>query len=127
MYPPLVRLLNWCSGNGIHIHPNVRVLHEKKNGICVRAANGSITPEQSRKRLGCSLISHNYQAFCFLVAIVPHLPSVSCRNTEIRHPVHPVMCAGRPYPSLALWSRRHPRACFGTLFRAVRLFLYVAF
>ena len=51
MYPPLVRLLNWCSDNGIHIHPNVRVLHEKNNGICVRTANCSIAPEQSRKRL----------------------------------------------------------------------------
>jgi hypothetical protein len=28
MYPPLVRLLNWCSDNGIHIQSNVRVLHE---------------------------------------------------------------------------------------------------
>ena len=53
MYPPhdLVRLLNWCSDNGIHIHPNLNILHEKKNnGICVRAANCTITPEQSRKR-----------------------------------------------------------------------------
>jgi hypothetical protein len=50
MYPPLVRLLNWCSDNGIHIHPNLNILHEKKNGLCVRAANCSITPEQSRKR-----------------------------------------------------------------------------
>jgi hypothetical protein len=44
-------LLDWCSANGIRIHPNLRILHRDhdKKGIYVRAADAPILPEQSRK------------------------------------------------------------------------------
>jgi hypothetical protein len=102
MYPPLVRLLNWCTDNGIYIHPNVRVLHEKKTGICVRAANCSIDPEQSRKRL--RPLSHKLLRVTILCFLTAHRRVVSCRNSEICHSVHTLMCAGRPYSSLSVWS-----------------------
>ncbi len=90
---PLLRLLNWCSDNGIYIHPNVRLVHEK-NGICVRAANGLIIPELSRKPIKLTLR--------YLPTII--LSSVSCRNPQVGRPFYPFVCVGRPYPSLALWS-----------------------
>ncbi|KAI9440492.1 SET domain-containing protein [Lactarius indigo] len=68
----LVRLLNWCADNGIHIHPNVRVLHEKKNGICVRTANCSTTPEQSLVVIPKSAVLSTRS--CLLAADVPHFP-----------------------------------------------------
>ena len=47
----IVTLLNWCSDNGIRIHPNLRLIHDEKMGICVRAAaNYPIMSDQSRKR-----------------------------------------------------------------------------
>ena len=48
-------LLDWCSNNGIRIDPNIRILHDEKLGICVRAANRPISPEQSRKRFSLTL------------------------------------------------------------------------
>ena len=69
MYPPLVRLLNWCTDNGIYIHPNVRVLHETKSGICVRAANYSIDPEQSRNPLSHKLLR----------VTIPYFLTTNCR------------------------------------------------
>jgi hypothetical protein len=46
----IVTLVNWCSVNGIRIHPNLRLVHDEKKGICVRAANYPIMSGQSRKR-----------------------------------------------------------------------------
>ncbi len=43
-------LLDWCSVNGIRIHPNLRIIHNEKMGICVHAANYPIMSDQSRKR-----------------------------------------------------------------------------
>lgn len=42
-----VTLLNWCSANGVRIHPNLRILHDENRGICVHAADCHIIPEQS--------------------------------------------------------------------------------
>ena len=46
----IVTLLDWCSANGIRIHPNIRIIHHDKLGICVRAADDPIMSDQSRKR-----------------------------------------------------------------------------
>jgi hypothetical protein len=46
----IVTLLDWCSVNGIRIRPNIRIIHDEKKGICVRAANDPILSDQSRKR-----------------------------------------------------------------------------
>ena len=46
----IVTLLNWCSVNGIRIHPSLRLVNDEKKGICVRAANCPIMSDQSRKR-----------------------------------------------------------------------------
>lgn len=70
--PPLVGLLNWCSDNGIHIHPNVRVLHEQKNGIYVCTADGSIDPEQSLVVIPKSAVLSTRS--CALAALIPHSP-----------------------------------------------------
>ena len=52
----IVTLLNWCSVNGIRIHPNLRLVHDEKKGICVRAANYPIMSDQSRKRFPLPLL-----------------------------------------------------------------------
>jgi hypothetical protein len=45
-------LLDWCSNNGIRIHPNLSILHHHNLGISVRAAAKCLfTHNQSRKRL----------------------------------------------------------------------------
>ena len=46
----IVTLLDWCSANGIRIHPNIRIIHHEKMGICVRAADYPIMSDHSRKR-----------------------------------------------------------------------------
>ena len=51
----IVTLLDWCSANGIRIHPNLRIVHHDKLGICVRAANYPIMSDQSRKRFSPTL------------------------------------------------------------------------
>jgi hypothetical protein len=51
----IVTLLDWCSANGIRIHPNLRIIHHEKMGICVRAADYPIMSDQSRKRFSPTL------------------------------------------------------------------------
>lgn len=46
----IVTLLDWCSVNGIRIHSNLRIIHDEKMGIGVRAANYLIMSDLSRKR-----------------------------------------------------------------------------
>ena len=47
----VVSLLDWSRANGIRIHPNLRVLHNDKKGIYVRAATSPILPEQQSRKL----------------------------------------------------------------------------
>ena len=106
MYPPLVRLLNWCMDNGIYIHPNVRVLHEKKSGICVRAANCSIDPEQSRNPL--SLIFLRVTIPCFsdhelsLVVVIPKSAILSTRSCALAAHIPHSPCGHEATLALAL-------------------------
>jgi len=57
----IVTLLDWSRANGIRIHPSLRVLHNDKKGIYVRAASSPILPEQqSRKLLPSPSFTHQY-------------------------------------------------------------------
>jgi len=47
----IVTLLDWSRANGIRIHPNLRVLHNDKKGVYVRAASSPILPEQQSRKL----------------------------------------------------------------------------
>jgi hypothetical protein len=131
----IVTLLDWCSVNGIRIHPNLRIVHDdQKEGICVRAANDPILPEQSRKQVLLSFhtrptpsyIRARYSLPRLLtkrsLCICPSSVGVSCRNPEIRRAVHPFVCIGRPYPSRAVRPRCHSYPILGPVFRTVRFF-----
>jgi hypothetical protein len=83
----IVTSLDWCSANGIRIHPNLRIIHDEKMGICVRAANYLIMSDQSRKRFSPTFFFTSSAIFAAafrrgqLTTI--HMPSsvdVSCRN-----------------------------------------------
>jgi hypothetical protein len=84
----IVTLLDWCSANGIRIHSNLRIIHDEKMGICVRAADYPIMSDQSRKRFSPTFFFFTSSAI-FAAAFrrgqltTIHMPSsvdVSCRN-----------------------------------------------
>jgi len=128
----IVTLLDWSRANGIRIHPNLRVLHNDKKGIYVRAASSPILPEQQSRKLLPSpsftpvLTTERDIRSCFLttdneplcICLPPQ--DVSCRNPEIRRPVRPFVYNVRPYPSRALRSRCHPYPRLGFVLRTVR-------
>lgn len=58
----IVTLCDWCSANGIRIHPNLRIVHHDSLGICVRAANYPIMSDQSRKRFSPTLFFFKHSA-----------------------------------------------------------------
>jgi hypothetical protein len=71
----IVTLLDWCSANGISIHPNLRIIHHEKMGICVRAASDPIMSDQSRKRFSPTLFFLNIQRdirCCFPTRTIDH-------------------------------------------------------
>lgn len=64
----IVTLLDWCSANGIRIHPNIRIIHHDKMGICVRAADYPIMSDHSRKRLPFTFFFYNLARYSLLLS-----------------------------------------------------------
>ena len=130
----ILTLLDWCSANGIRIHPNLRILHQgrDKKGIYVCAADAPILPEQSRKPGSLFTLALPYlqpsaifaPGLALLTTSVMYLSSsfvdVSCRNPEIRRAVRPFVRIGRPHPPRTVRSRCHPYPRLGIVFRTVR-------
>lgn len=100
----IVTLLDWCLNNGIHIDPNIRILHHEKDGICVRSASRPIASEQSRKRFSLTLAVVSQQCAIFAITTMRLYLSVdvSCRNPEVRRAFYPFVLIGRPYSSRAV-------------------------
>lgn len=68
----IVTLLDWCSANGIRIHPNLRIIHDEKMGICVHAANDPIMSDQSLVVIPKSAVLSARS--CTLADHIPHAP-----------------------------------------------------
>jgi hypothetical protein len=78
----IVTLLNWCSVNGIRIHPNLRLIHDEKMGICIRAANYPIMSDQSRKRFPITFYTLS-AIFAAAFPTIDHYASVFSRGCQL--------------------------------------------
>ena len=83
----IVTLLDWCSANGIRIQPNLRIVHDEKMGICVRAASCPIMSDQSRERLffekkktSSAIFAAAFRRGLLTTIHMPSSVDVSCRN-----------------------------------------------
>ena len=82
----IVTLLDWCSANGIRIHPNIRIIHHDKLGICVRAADDPIMSDQSRKRFSFPNFFFFFQRdirCCFPTRTIDHYPYTFLRGCQL--------------------------------------------
>jgi hypothetical protein len=83
----IVTLLDWCSANGIRIHSNLRIIHDEKMGICVRAADYPIMSDQSRKRFSPTFFfftsSAIFAAAFFRRGQLTHYPYAFLRGCQL--------------------------------------------
>jgi hypothetical protein len=81
----IVTLLDWCSANGIRIHSNLRIIHDEKMGICVRAADYPIMSDQSRKRFSPTFFFYIQRDIrcCFPTRTIDHYPHAFLRGCQL--------------------------------------------
>jgi hypothetical protein len=80
----IVTLLDWCSANGIRVHPNIRIIHHEKMGICIRAADYPIMSDHSRKRFShLFLQSSAIFAATFRRGQLTHYPYAFLRGCQL--------------------------------------------